>query len=139
MLGAVAHGRTAFAAEATQLSSGGARDDRIGLLGLAALEYPKALEYERPALPTDSSANALEADERRRAVAAVHHKVLNLPFPLDIAGEGLRDAGPSEFWQVLALTVRPFVPVLDGESSIHALRHVSLLQVIGNGVKCRAG
>ncbi len=63
MLGAVANGGTPIALEATQLTSCGARNDGVGLLRLAALEFANALEHKSSALPTDSSDDPLETDE----------------------------------------------------------------------------
>src|SRR5688572_25301237 len=123
MLHAVPDGGTAIAAQAQQLAGTGAGDDGIGFLCLAVLEYPGSLEHKCSGPAADSSDYPLEADERRRAVAAVHHQVFGLSFPLDIAGEGLRDAGPGKFWQVLALAIRLLIPVLDGKSSIRGLLH----------------
>src|SRR5690348_14167478 len=94
VLHAVANGRTAIATEALKLSSRGTGDDGIRLLRLAVLEHPDPLQHKGSGLAADSSYHPLEANERGRAVAAIHHQVLNLPFPLDVAGEGLRDAGP---------------------------------------------
>src|SRR5262245_42551723 len=105
MLRTVADGRTAISPEASQLTSPGIRDDRILLLRQAALEYANALEHKGSGLGTDSSDDPLEANERGRAVPAVHHQVLDLPFPLDIAAISLGDAGPSKSRQVLALTI----------------------------------
>src|SRR5258706_11528181 len=124
VLRAVAEGRTAVSTEALELSGRGSRDDGIGLLRLGVLEYSDALEHETSGPATEAPNDPLEADERGRAVAAVHHQVLDLPFPLEIAGEGLQDGGPSESWLVLALAVGLFIPGLDGEPSIRALHHV---------------
>src|SRR5882762_1177104 len=126
VLGTVPDRGTAIAPESAQIPGRRARDDGIGLLRLAALEYPCALQYKSAGLAIDSSGESLEPDEARRAVAAVHHEVLNLPFPLEITGESLGDAGPCKFWEVRALAVRLFIPALDGEPSIRALLHVTL-------------
>ena len=62
----MANGGTAISLEAPQLSSCRTRDDGIGLLRLAALEHPNALEYKAAGLVTDSSDDPLEANERSR-------------------------------------------------------------------------
>src|SRR5207249_2063435 len=105
MLRAVPNGGAAVAQKALQLSSCGAGDNGIGLLRLPAFEYASALEHEGAGLAADSSDDQLEAYEGSRAVAAIHHEVLDLPLPVDIASVGLGDARPSEFWLVLALTI----------------------------------
>src|SRR2546426_372862 len=51
MLSPVPNSRRALAAEATKLSGSGARDDGIGLLRHAVLEYSSALEHKVPAFP----------------------------------------------------------------------------------------
>src|SRR6266699_146282 len=99
MLRPVANSRRAFAAQASKLSRTGPRDDEIGLLRRAALEYSSALEHKAARFPCNVADDALEADERGRAVAAVHHhQVFDMPFARDIAGERLRDGGPSQHW-----------------------------------------
>src|SRR5881409_2117847 len=98
MLSAVPNRRRALATQATKLSGSGARDDRIGLLRHAVLEYSSALEHKAARLPCNVTDHPLETDEPGRAVAAVHHQVLDLPLPRDIAGERLRDSGPSQLW-----------------------------------------
>jgi hypothetical protein len=85
----VPNGRRPIAAQAAQLSRSGTRDDGIGLLGLATLEYPGALQHEAARFTTDSSDDPLQSDERRRTVAAVHHEVFDPPLALDITGERL--------------------------------------------------
>src|SRR5258705_1028755 len=126
MLHAVPNGGVAVAQATLQVSSRGAGDNGIGLLRLAAFEYASALENEATGLAVDSSNDPLETDEGRRAVAAIHHQVLDLPLPFDIASVGLGDAGPTESWLVLALTIGRFIPLLDGEPSIRDLLHVLL-------------
>src|SRR4029453_7913169 len=105
--------RRALAAQALYLSSTGSRNDKIGLLRHAVFEYSGAMEHEAACLPCNVPDDPFEADERRRAVAALHHQVFDLPLAHEIAGERLCDGGPSELWQVLALTVRLFVPTLE--------------------------
>src|SRR5689334_18459253 len=116
----------AISPQALELSSCGTGDDGIGLLRLAVLEYPAAFEHERSRPPTDSSDEPLQANERCRAVAPIHHEVLDLPFPLDITSERFRDLGPSKSGKVVTFAVRRFVPRLDGEPRIRALLHGSL-------------
>src|SRR5262249_1824362 len=123
MLHPVADRGSAVAPKALQLSGRGPGDNGIGLLCLTVLEYSGALQHEAPLLPADSSDDPLEANERRRAVAPVHHQVLDLPFALDIGGQCLRDGRPGKLWQVGTLAVGLLVPGLDGESSIRVLLH----------------
>src|SRR6266704_3763288 len=125
MLSPVPNSRRALAAQAPKLSHAGARDDEIGFLRHAVLEYSSALEHEAACFPCNVSDDPLEADERGRAVAAVHHQVFDVPLARDIAGKGLRDGGPSQFRQVLALAIRLLVPALDGESGVRNVLHVS--------------
>src|SRR6266480_6778219 len=125
MLRPVANSRRAFAAQASKLSCTGPRDDEIGLLRHAVLEYSSALEHEAARFPCNVPDDPLEADERGRAVAAVHHQVFDVPLTRDIAGKGFRDGGPSQFRQVLALAIRLLVPALDGESGVRNVLHVS--------------
>src|SRR5204862_8267832 len=103
----VAHGRTAVSTEALELSSCGTREHRKGLLRLAVLEYPDALEHKGSGLGTDSCNDSLEADERRRAILQIHHWVFDLPSPLDIRSEAMHDAGPTKPWPDRPLTARP--------------------------------
>src|SRR6266699_5528759 len=123
VLAAVPNRGTALAAQAAQLPGPGPRDNRVGLLCLAVFEHAEALEHKGAALGADSSHESLEPDKRCRAVAAVHHQVFDLSLALDLSSEGLGDAGPSEFWQVLALTIGLFIPGLDGESRIRGVLH----------------
>ena len=90
----------------------------------SAFEDASALEDKRASLPGDPSGDSLQADEGRRAVAAVHHQVLDRSFAFDLAGQGLADCRTSELWQVLSLAIGLFLPVLDGESSICAVFRV---------------
>src|SRR5438093_729119 len=117
--------RTAIATKTLKLSRCGARDDGVGLLRSTVLEHPAALEHKRSRLASDSSHDPLEANERRRAVAAIHHKVLDLPFALDIAGERLHHTGPGESGQARTLAVGLLIPRLDGEPSIRTFLHES--------------
>src|SRR4029077_4259558 len=112
--------------QALELPRCGTGDDGIGLLRLAVLEYPGALEHKGSRPATDASDEPLKANERCRAVAPIHHEVLDLPFPLDITCERLRDPGPSKSWEVLTLAVRLFIPRLDGEPCIRVFLHRSL-------------
>src|SRR5947209_18500797 len=105
MLSPVPNSRRAFAAQASKLSGTGPRDDEIRLLRRAALEYSSALQHEAARFPCNLPDDPLEADERGRAVAAVHHQVFDMPFARDIAAERLCDGGPSQLWSVLALTL----------------------------------
>src|SRR5881398_2247877 len=118
MLSPVPNSRRALAAQASKLSRAGARNDEIGFLRHAVLEYASALEHEAARFACNVPDDPLEADECRRAVAAVHHQVFDLPLARDVAGERFCDSGASELWQVLALTVGLLVPMLDGESVI---------------------
>src|SRR2546425_6328499 len=124
MLSPVPNSRRALAAQAPKLSCAGARDDEVGLLRRAVLEYSSALEHKAARFPCNVPDDPLEADERGRAVAAVHHQVFDMPLARDIAGERLGDGGPSQLWQVLALTIRLLVPALDGESGVRNVLHV---------------
>src|SRR3972149_4422298 len=98
MLSPVPNSRRALAAQATKLSGSGARDHGIGLLRHAVLEYSSALEHKAACFPCNVTDDPFEADERGRAVAAVHHQVLDVPLACDIAGQRLRDGGPSQLW-----------------------------------------
>src|SRR4026209_2937774 len=98
MLSPVANSRRALAAEAPKLSRAGARDDEIGLLRLAVLEYSSALEHKAAHFSCKVPDDPLEADERGRAVAAEHHQVFDTPLTLDIAGERLCDGGSCQLW-----------------------------------------
>src|SRR3989338_6691230 len=118
MLSPVPNSRPALAAQALKLSCAGARDDEIGLLHHAVLEYSSALEHEAARFPCKVPDHPLEADESGRAVAAVHHQVFDMPLARDIARERLCDGGPSQLWYVLAVTIGLLVPALDGESGV---------------------
>src|SRR5258706_9870129 len=133
MLSPVPNTRGALAAERAKLSRGGARDDEIGLLRHAVLEYSSTLKDEAARLPCDVPDDTLKPDERGRAVAAVHHQVFDMPLAHDIAGERLCDRGPSQLWQVLSLTLRLLVPALDGESGVRDALHVC------TSVRCSEG
>src|SRR6266581_8532052 len=98
MLGPVPNSRRALAAQAPKHSGAGTRDDEVGLLRRAVLEYSSALEHKPARFPCNVPDDPLEADERGRAVAAVHHQVLDMPLARDIAGERLCDGGPSQLW-----------------------------------------
>src|SRR6266566_4350822 len=125
MLSPVPNRRRALAPQASKRSGAGARNDVIRLLRDAVLEYSSALEHEAAHFPCNVSDDPLEADERGRAVAAVHHQVFRMPLARDIAGKGFRDGGPSQFRQVLALAIRLLVPALDGESGVRNVLHGS--------------
>src|SRR5437867_4345335 len=101
MLSPVPNSRRALAAQASKLSRAGARNDEIGFLRHAVLEYSSALEHEAARFACNVPDDPLEADECGRAVAAVHHQVFDMPLARDIAGERLCDGGPSQ------LLVRP--------------------------------
>src|SRR5437660_9542226 len=103
MLSAVPNSRRALAAQIVKLSCAGAGNDEVGLLRHAILEYARALEHEAARSPSKMADNPLEADERCRPVAAVHHQVFDMPLARDITGKSLCDSGPSELWQVLTL------------------------------------
>src|SRR2546425_11196010 len=98
MLSPMPNSRRALAAKAPKLPRAGARDYEIGLLRHAVLEYSSALKHEAARFPCNVPDDPLEADERGRAVAAVHHQVFDMPLARDIAGKGLRDGGASESW-----------------------------------------
>src|SRR5881296_693784 len=127
MLSPVPNSRRALAAQASKLSCTGPRDDEIRFLRRAALEYSSALEHKAARFPCNVPDDPLEADERGRAVAAVHHQVFDMPLARDIAGKGLRDGGPSQFWQALALAlaIRLLVPAPDSEPGVRNVLHVS--------------
>src|SRR5438876_12140103 len=103
----------------------GATGDEVGPLRHALLESSSVLEHKAARFPCNVSDDPLEADERGRAVAAVHHQVFDMPLARAIAGKGFRDGGPCQFWQVLALAIRLLVPALDGESGFRNLHHAS--------------
>src|SRR3989441_8391018 len=124
MLSPVPISRRALGAQAPKLSRPGARYYEIGLLRHAVLEYSSALKHEAARFPCNLPDDPLEADQRRRAVAAVHHQVFDMPLARDIAGERLCDGGPSQLWYVLALTIGLLVPALDGESGVRNVLHV---------------
>ena len=126
MLGPVPNTRRTLAAQASKLSCAGAEDDDIGLRRHAVLEYSSAVEHKAARLPSNVPDDPLKADERGRAVAAVHHQVFDMPLARDIAGESPCDRGPSQLWQVLALTIRLLVSTLDGESGVRNVLHVAL-------------
>src|SRR5437667_7366047 len=98
MLSPVPNRRCPLAAQAPKLFRAGARNHEIGLLRHAVLEYSSALEHEAARFPGNVPYDPLEADERGRAVAAVHHQVFDTPLARDIAGERLCDGGPSQLW-----------------------------------------
>src|SRR5436309_14584113 len=98
MLSPVPHSPRPIAAHASKLSWIGPRDDEIRLLRRATLECSGALEHKAARFPCNVPDDALEADERGRAVAAVHHQVFDMPLARDIAGERLCDGGPSQLW-----------------------------------------
>src|SRR5713101_6924296 len=125
MLSPMPNSRRALAAQAPKLSRAGARDYEIGLLRHAVLEYSSALKHEAARFPCNVPDDPLEADERGRAVAAVHHQVFDMPLARDITRERLCDGGPSQLWYVLALTIGLLVPALDGESGVRNVLHVS--------------
>src|SRR6266849_446865 len=104
MLHSVANSRLALATQASKLSCAGAENDDIGLFRHAVLEYSSALQHKAARFPCKVPDDPLEADERGRAVAAVHHQVLDMPLTLDIAGERLCDGRSSQLCEVLALT-----------------------------------
>jgi hypothetical protein len=98
MLRPVPNSRRALAAQSLKLSRARARDDDIGFLRHAVLEYSSTLEHEAARSPGDVPDDPLEADERGRAVAAVHHQVFDMPLARDIASERLCDRGSSQLW-----------------------------------------
>src|SRR2546427_10442328 len=116
MLSPVPNARGALAPQASKLPGSGARDDGIGLLRHAVLEYSHALEHKAARFPCNVPDEPLDADERGRAVAAVHHQVFDVTFARDIAAERLCDGGPSQLLESLAFTMSLLVPVLDGQS-----------------------
>src|SRR6476661_5741391 len=123
MLSAVPDSRRTLAAQAPKLPRTGARDHDIGLLRHAALEYSGTLEHEAAGFPANVPDDPLEPDKRGRAVAGVHHQVLDVPLAGDIPGERLRDGGPSQLWQVLALAIRLLVPARDAETGFRNVLH----------------
>jgi hypothetical protein len=65
----------------------------------------------------------------------VHHQVLDMSLAHDIASERLRDHGPSQLWQILALAIGLLVPALDGESGVRdVVIGVDLVQGLGPGL-----
>src|SRR5690349_5357476 len=77
MLEAVAHLGDAFAGQALELTRRGAGDDGIALLRLPTLEHAGALEHETARPAAEPPGDALEPDERGRAVVSIHHQVLD--------------------------------------------------------------
>src|SRR5262245_56628135 len=65
MVCAMPDGRAPLAAQPLQLSSCGAGDDGIRLLGLSAFEHAGALQHKAAGLAAESSNHSLEADEGR--------------------------------------------------------------------------
>src|SRR4029077_12071498 len=126
MFGPVPNSRRTIATQAPKLSRTGVRDYEIGLLRHAVLEYSSALKHEAARFPCPLPDAPLEAHERGRAVAAVHHQVFDMPLARDLARESLCDRGPSELWEVLALTIGLLVPALDSESGVRDVLHVLL-------------
>src|SRR5438128_2908993 len=100
MLSPVPDRRRALAPPASQRSGARARNDVVRLLRHAVLEYSSALQHEAARFPCNVSDDPLEADERGRAVAAVHHQVFDVPLTPDIARKRLCDGGPSQLWSV---------------------------------------
>src|SRR5436309_12050553 len=100
MLSPVPNSRRALAPQTLKLSCARARNDEIGFLRHAVLEYSSALEHKAAFFPCNVSDDPLEADERGRAVAAVHHQVFDMPLARDIARKRLCDGGPSQLWSV---------------------------------------
>src|SRR5205809_7162408 len=125
MISPVPNSRRALAPQASKLSCAGARNDVIRLLCHAVLEYSSELQHKAARFPCNVPDDPLEADERGRAIAAVQHQVFDVPLTRDIAGKGLRDGGPSQFWQAMALAMRLLVPALDSESGVRNVFHVS--------------
>src|SRR5438876_2522373 len=125
MLSPVPDCRRALAAQASKLSRAGARNDRIGFLRHAVLEHSTALEHEAARFPRKAPDDSLEADERGRAVAAVHHQVLNVPLAVDIAGERFCDGGSRQLWLVVSFAVGFLVPAFSGESAMRDVFHFS--------------
>ena len=97
MFSPVPNSRRALAAQAPKLSRAGVRDYDIGLFRHAVLEYSSALKDEAARFPCHLPDDPLEAHERGRAVAAVHHQVFDMPLARDIAGERLDDGGRVSF------------------------------------------
>jgi hypothetical protein len=126
MLCPVPNRRAALATETPKLASAGARDDGIGLLRQAVLECPSALQHEAARFPGNLADNALQADERRRAVASIHHQVFDLAFARNVAGERLGDGRSSQLWQVLTLTIGLLVSGPDSESGVGNVLHGSI-------------
>src|SRR5690242_882644 len=116
MFSPVPNSRRTLAAQPPKLSRAGMRDYDIGLLRHAVLEHSSTLKHEAARFPCHLPDDPLEAYERGRAVAAVHHQVFDMPLARDIARESLCDGGPSQLWEVLALTIGLLVPALDSES-----------------------
>src|SRR6516162_5329683 len=83
MFHAVPDRGSAVALQPAQLAGPGAGNDGVALLGLAALEDARALENEASLASSHAADDLLEADERGRAVGAIHHQVLDVPFVLD--------------------------------------------------------
>src|SRR5256885_6337693 len=80
MLSPVPNSRRALAAQASKFSRAGASNDEIGFLRHAVLEYSSALEHKAARFACKVADDPLDADERGRAVAAVHHQVFDMPL-----------------------------------------------------------
>src|SRR5207244_11388118 len=110
MFSPVPNSRCALPAQAPKLSRSGARDDGIGLLRHAVLEYSRALEHEAARFPCNVPDDPLEADERGRAVAAVHHQVFDVRLARDIPGKRPFCDCPTPLSPPPTLTVSPTRP-----------------------------
>src|SRR5580765_1607095 len=98
MLDPVPNRRRALAAQAAKVSGAGPGNNEIGFLRHTILEYSSALEHEAAGFPCDLTDDPFKADECGRAVAAVHHQVLDMSITADIAGERLGDGGSGQLW-----------------------------------------
>src|SRR5678815_4281629 len=123
MLHAVPHRRRSLTAQRAKLSSARARNDDVGLRRHAILERARTLKHEAARFSCNLPDDPLEADERGRAIAAVHHQVCDVPLAREVTGESHFDSGPRELWKVLAFAIGLFVPILDGESGIRDVLH----------------
>src|SRR5262249_54719547 len=89
----VACGVATLAAEPAQVAGAGAGHYRPGRGHCVAREAPAVLEHETAGAAAQSADQVLEADEAAGAGITVHHQVGERASALDVAVEGVGDAG----------------------------------------------
>src|SRR6476646_8253974 len=115
--------RVAFALEATQISCRGSWDHCVGLLRLSIFERADSLKCEAAALVADATDDAFDADERRSAVGAVHHCVLDVSFAFDVTSEGFGNTRSRQLRLVRAFAVWLLIPALDRKTRFGGFFH----------------